>query len=240
MNLIIDIGNTLVKIAVYNNDKEVYFEHFKNITEDDVNHICSKYNPGKAILSNVGNVPANVLTFLQKMPFFIQLDNKTKLPIKNNYGSPETLGYDRIAAVVGACILFPNKNVLVIDSGTAITYDIITKQLEYMGGAISPGLQLRYNALHNFTAKLPQLEKEDNIKFVGKTTSECIHSGVVNGITGEMNHFIEEISSIYDDCQIVLTGGDSIFFANKLKNSIFVNLKLSIIGLNRILEFNAK
>jgi len=143
-----------------------------------------------------------------------------------------------LAGAVGANYLFPDRHVLVVDIGTAITYDLVTRQGVYKGGAISPGLRLRFKALNSYTTKLPLIEKYEVVDIIGSSTVECISSGVINGTALEIDGYIDKISSIYDDCMVVLTGGDAYFLANMLKNSIFVNPFLMVIGLNRILEFN--
>ena len=170
----------------------------------------------------------------------IELDQSTSIPLVNKYRTPETLGYDRIAAAVGAYTICPHTNVLVIDAGTAITYDIVNSEGEFMGGNISPGLEIRFKALNKYTTRLPHLERpEEKPPLVGSSTKEAIEAGVVNGILFEMDGFIGTIGQDHPQLKVVLTGGDAKYFEGKLKSSIFVDLNLNLIGLNRILEHNA-
>jgi type III pantothenate kinase len=139
---------------------------------------------------------------------------------------------------VAANFLYPEKDILVIDAGTAITYEIVTSKGEYKGGAISPGIVLRFKSLNDHTVKLPLLEKTNEFPIIGTNTSECILSGVLNGVISEIDGYIDSVKINFPEIYVLLTGGDSNFFANKLKNSIFVNQNLLTIGLNRILELN--
>jgi type III pantothenate kinase len=240
MNLIIDIGNTFTKVAITDGDNLVFADRFEELSIKTFKEILSKYSPEKGIISAVGKKNDDLFdTFKQNLPI-IELDHNTPLPISNQYKTPETLGRDRIAAVVGANYLYPNEDLLVIDSGTAITYDLITNKAQYLGGAISPGITLRYKSLNQHTANLPLVTSTLNNFIVGASTAECIESGVLNGVVGEIEYFIDRYKEEFPNIKVVFTGGDANFFVNKLKNSIFVVQNLVIIGLNRILEFNAK
>lgn len=195
----------------------------------------------QAILSSVKPVEEELIRFLsQNFQLFIELDHHTPLPIENLYETPETLGKDRIAAAVGANELFPGQNILIIDAGTAITYDVVSEKNEFLGGNISPGLQMRFKALNQFTGKLPMINYSDEFQLIGRNTEEAIRAGVQNGILYEIERTIETFNRNYENLQIVMTGGDSIFFDKKLNYSIFVHFNLTLIGLNRILEHNAK
>jgi type III pantothenate kinase len=195
----------------------------------------------KAILSSVKTVDEELLQFLrEQFDFFVELDHQTKLPIANLYETPETLGKDRLAAAVGANELFPDQNILIIDAGTAITYDLVSENNEFLGGNISPGMQMRYKALNQYTGKLPLVEYSDDFELVGGNTVDAIRAGVQNGIVYEMNGTIDSFNRIYENLQIVMTGGDSIFFDKILNYTIFVHFNLTLIGLNRILEHNAE
>ena len=170
----------------------------------------------------------------------IELDHFTPIPVVNKYRTPDTLGYDRIAAAVGAYTICPGKNVLVIDAGTAITYDIVTADGEFLGGNISQGVEIRFKSLNKYTNRLPLLERPEHAPpLLGSSTREAIQSGIINGLLFEMDGFIDAISKEYPKLQVVLTGGDANYFVGKLKNSIFVDPNLNLIGLNRILEHNA-
>ena len=195
----------------------------------------------QAILSSVKPVDDEILQFLsESFDLFIELDHETELPIKNLYETPETLGKDRIAAAVGANEFFPNQNLLIIDAGTAITYDLVSEKNEFIGGNISPGLQMRFKALNQFTGKLPLVSYFDEFQNIGRNTTEAIRAGVQNGILYEIAQTIELFNKNYQNLQIVMTGGDSIFFDKKLNYTIFVHFNITLIGLNRILEYNAK
>ena len=168
----------------------------------------------------------------------LRLDSNTKLPFKNLYKTPKTLGVDRMALVSASVNQYPDSNVLIIDAGTCITYDFVNSEGEYLGGAISPGIKLRYQSLNNFTANLPLLEAEIPNGIIGDSTSQAIHSGVINGILRELDGIIAEYQKKYPDLTVILTGGDSNFLSNQLKNSIFANSNFLLEGLNYILEFN--
>ncbi|RPH29955.1 MAG: type III pantothenate kinase [Bacteroidales bacterium] len=240
MNLIIDIGNTLTKVAITDNDNVVFNDRYEILTKEILVNLMTKYSAQRAILSVVGRKDIELINLIKAQLPTIELDHNTNLPITNHYKTPETLGLDRIAAVVGANYLYPSTNLLVIDSGTAITFDLIDSNANYLGGAISPGVSLRYKSLHQHTANLPFLTSLDNNSIIGQTTKECIESGVLNGVIGEADNYICRVKEEFPSIKVVFTGGDANFFVNKLKNSIFVVQNLVIIGLNRILDFNAK
>ena len=239
MNLIIDIGNTRTKLSVYNNGQLLFQESFINIDSDTIKNICSDKIITHAIIAATGNLPDFIIPDLEEVKVStITLNHRTSLPIKINYHTPESLGMDRLAGVTGATILFKNQNCLVIDAGTAITYDFISAEKTFEGGSISPGMQMRYKGLHDYTDKLPLLSPEDENIQIGKNTKEAIISGIQHGITYEMNGQITHFKKIYDDLKVILTGGDALFFEKYLKKPIFVEPNLIGIGLNNILEHN--
>ena len=166
------------------------------------------------------------------------LSSATNVPFVNLYKTPTTLGVDRIALVVGAVNEFPKKNTLIIDAGTCITFDFVNSKSEYLGGAISPGIKMRFDSLNHFTANLPLLEKEEVNDFIGKNTKESINAGVVNGVIQEIDGVINQYKKKYLDLTVVLTGGDTNFLAKQLKSSIFANQNFLLQGLNTILIFN--
>jgi len=240
VNLIIDIGNSYTKVALIDNQQVETIERYEILSVETLELLIKKWQPSKSIISCVGKPNNELINKLQLIQPTIILSSNTKIPIANKYKTPNTLGLDRVAAVVGANYLYPTSDLLVIDSGTAITYDFINSKAEYSGGAISPGIMLRYKSLNQNTANLPLLNTLDLKNLIGENTSECIESGVLNGVIGEVDYFIDKIKLSHPSLKVVITGGNSDFFVNKLKNSIFVVQNLVLIGLNRILEFNAE
>jgi type III pantothenate kinase len=242
MNLVLDLGNSFGKIAVCDNNQVIEAATYDKISNREIAYFNARYSGiNGVIISSVVNYSREIIDYLNNLySTCIELDHFTPIPLENRYRTPETLGYDRIAAAVGAYTIYPGRTVLVIDAGTAITYDIVTAKGEFLGGNISPGLEVRFKSLHKYTTRLPHLERpEEKPPLVGNSTREAIQSGVVNGLMFEVDGFIETISQKYPKLQVVLTGGDANYFVGKLKSSIFVDLNLNLIGLNRILEHNA-
>jgi type III pantothenate kinase len=242
LNLVIDIGNSLTKVAIFDKDEIVLTLSIEELSIARLGELKRTYPfLNKAIISSVADFNSELLKELNKeFNFFIKFDHNTEVPINNLYESKETLGLDRLAAAVGGVSLFPGKNLLIIDAGTAITYDLIDKNNCFLGGNISPGLKTRFRALHKFTSKLPEIEADDQWVDIGKSTEEAIRAGVQNGILFEIDGMIDHVRKSWPDCQPILTGGDLFFFDRKLKNTIFVKFEITLIGLNRILEYNAE
>ncbi len=242
MNLIVDIGNTFTKLFVFENDEIAYFHQFNTNEKYAVNELFIEYPLiTNAIISSVAEVPEELVSQIKKqVQILIMLDAETELPIKNLYKTPETLGKDRLAGIVGAYNIFPKQNVLAIDAGTAITFDFINEKGEYLGGNISPGLNMRFSALNHFTNKLPLLQKQEQFPLIGAGTDEAIIAGVQNGIIFEIESYIARFSADFAELKVILTGGDTFFFAHKLKCTIFAQPFLVAIGLNRILQNNAE
>ncbi|WP_323786970.1 type III pantothenate kinase [Psychroserpens sp.] len=242
MNLIIDVGNTLVKLAVFQDN--VLFEKF--VTPHDgflisIRKVLNKYPIiSKGIISSVGKLnEEDVLAVASEIDILV-LNSETKQPFENLYKTPKTLGVDRIALVSASVQQFSNSNVLIIDAGTCITYDFINTENEYFGGAISPGIRLRYKSLHNLTANLPLLESKLPESIIGNTTDSSIHSGVVFGVLKEIDGVINDYKEKYSDLTVILTGGDTNFLSKQLKNGIFANSNFLLEGLNFILEYNTQ
>ncbi|MDX9853788.1 MAG: type III pantothenate kinase [Tenuifilaceae bacterium] len=241
MNLIIDIGNTLTKVSVVNGQEVVFFNRYERLQPNDIENVVVQFKPQKAIYSAVGAIPTEAIGMMKQLiPYTLELTHSTPVPLLNLYASKATLGLDRLAVAVGASYLYPNTNLLVIDSGTAITYELVTSKGEYLGGAISLGINMRFAALNYYTQRLPKVGLTNSYQLVGTDTESSIQSGVLNGIVNEVIGYILESERKFPNLVTVLTGGDANFFETKLKNNIFVIPNLLTLGLNRILEFNAK
>ncbi len=247
MNLIIDAGNTRIKLAVFAKNNIVYETIASYVTNssgtklfsDEVHLIFKKYqNIKDAIISSVGNFQENELALISDFCKLHVINQSSKLPFKNAYKTPKTLGVDRVALATAAYYKNPKGNSLIIDAGTCITYDFLDEKDVYKGGAISPGVSMRYEALHNQTSKLPLLEKEYPEDFMGNTTASSIHSGVVNGVCQEIEGVIKQYESRIKDLTVILTGGDAHFLSKRLKNGIFADSKFLLMGLNHLLEYN--
>ncbi|PWH81844.1 type III pantothenate kinase [Algibacter marinivivus] len=241
MNLIIDVGNSYVKLAVYK--KTELIDKVIVLLADVVGVVrtlTKKYKGvNRAIISSVGRLAEKDVEAISKCIDLTILNSETNLPFKNLYKTPKTLGVDRIALVCGSIRQFSDKNVLIIDAGTCVTYDFINSDNEYLGGAISPGIRIRYKALNNLTANLPLLESEMPNGIIGRSTDESIHSGVMYGILNEIDGVIELYKQKYSDLTVILTGGDAKFLSKQLKSSIFANPNFLLEGLNFILQFNS-
>nr|WP_294791803.1 type III pantothenate kinase [uncultured Mucilaginibacter sp.] len=243
-NLVIDIGNTHTKLAVFNHNEMVDVARYEDIDTTTIETILQKHNISKAIISSVKKDSRAWEAELKAKATLLYFNAGMVKSINNRYKTPQTLGADRLAAVVGAHNLFPAKNNLVVDGGTCITYDWIDAGGNYFGGSISPGLNMRYNALNHYTAALPLLEPDANFDGVyGDDTITAITSGIQNGIKYELMGFIENYSDNRQDINIILTGGDNVFFDTLLKNSIFAPYikkepHLVLKGLNAAIEHN--
>jgi type III pantothenate kinase len=241
MKLAIDVGNTLVKTAVFNQDEMLSFNRHKDLNADSIETLFQQHNTIKSVI--VGSVRDLPDDFAHLFPTHVQLNilnHHTTLPIVVSYQSPSTLGVDRIAAVVAANHMYPGKNLLVIETGTCITYDFIDDSAVYHGGSISPGLGLRFSALHNFTDKLPLVEPVRDVALVGTTTETSIQSGVINGLIAEIQGIISMYESNYENLTIILSGGNLEYFDKNLKNNIFAVPNIVLRGLNIIQDFNDK
>ena len=237
MNLVLDIGNTNVKAAIFENNrivaqKTVSLGDLGNIIDEFIN----SHNPNHLIASSVSATKEELHELIDNRIPWLFFTNDIPLPISIEYQSPQTLGTDRIAGVMGAFNEFPSKNVLVIDLGTCITYDLLTYDNRYFGGSISPGIAMRYKAVHTFTKNLPDLSPIKNPSLIGQTTAESIHSGIINGAHFEIEGVINAYKDRFGNLITILTGGDSKNFAKELKNTIFADQNLLLKGLNKILK----
>jgi type III pantothenate kinase len=236
MNIAIDAGNTYAKVGWFDEDKLVRYQN-RLLWPDLITEI-QKDLPEKIIFSSVGQTVDVFESALNRDVEIVDLTPDTPLPIVKNYDTPRTLGADRIAASVGAQWLYPGADMLVIDMGTCITYDYLDKTGSFEGGAISPGVKMRFAAVHTFTKRLPQLEPVAEPALTGKSTKSAIESGVMNGMLAEIEGIIERYRHKSSDLRVVVCGGDVPFFESRLKPTIFVVPELVLIGLNRILRYN--
>ncbi len=240
MNLVIDAGNTRVKAAVFQGAelKEKFIFNLDNFSEE-IEKIFSEHpNLTHSIISNVGKLNESALENLQKRLRLFKFDQNISLPFQNNYATPKTLGKDRIALVAAAVFAHKSENVLIIDAGTCITYDFKNANEEYLGGGISPGMHMRFESLHKFTANLPLITPKPDAELIGNSTETSILSGIINGLKMELKGIIESYSAEFEHLTVIYTGGDSQFLSIPLKNSIFANSNFLLEGLNFILEFN--
>lgn len=233
---IIDIGNTRIKTAVF--EKENVLDEGVFIDFSEFLTYSKKQEFNHAIISSVTYTESQLLGMLDFPFLFLSL--KTPLPFQNLYATPETLGVDRKAAVIGARTVFQNCPILAIDLGSCITYDFMDESDSYHGGAISPGLQMRFKAMNQQTARLPlvQLEPEEDPKLTGDSTVTCLRAGVFYGIQFEILGFIQAYQAQYDGLKVIICGGDSKIFESLTKDHIFVIPNLVLRGLNRILTYN--
>jgi len=241
MNLVIDIGNTRCKWAIFEGKTLLTKGLSSELNTSLISEILRSYtNIEASILSSVKSFPKECRTLIESaVPTFIELNYTTPIPIKNGYETPQTLGRDRLAAAIGAHKLFPNNPLLVIDAGTAITIDFVSKSGEFIGGNITPGLQTRFKSLHEFTGKLPLIWPADEFDFIGKNTESAIRAGVQLGIFFEIESYISHFKANNPDLITLLTGGDAIFIAQHINADVHLNEELTLNGLNEILHYNS-
>ena len=242
-NLVVDIGNSFTKIAVFDQDHIVFSDHLSTLDQVKLHQIKEDFKVKNLIISSVKKEIAFDEADLKKHFNYIRFDYLTSTPVKNKYKSPETLGLDRLAAVIGAKHIFKAQQVLIIDAGTCITYDAINDAGEYYGGSISPGIKMRFEAMHHFTSKLPLVNFDQSFnKAFGDNSKDSISSGAVNGILFEAEGFIHQQLKKHPQSKIILCGGDSAFFDSRFKSSIFAHLilhepNLVLIGLNTVFNY---
>ncbi|HKL96397.1 MAG TPA: type III pantothenate kinase [Paludibacteraceae bacterium] len=239
MNLAIDRGNTATKIAVFDHRTLVYQTFIDVCDELQLAVFFEKYPITHVIYSSVVPTDQALLDFMvRKATFFVELTHTTKLPISLNYTTPTTLGRDRIAAMVGAWSLQPNKAAFVIDMGTCITYDFITAEGVFIGGNIAPGLAMRLKAMHLFTGNLPETELQIPSDYLGTSTQQAMLGGAYWGILNEIEGMVAKLKLNYHDFSTFLTGGTTKYFEKQIKNCTFAEPNLVLIGLNEILIYN--
>jgi type III pantothenate kinase len=241
LNLIVDIGNTRIKGALFNGSDLIEHKVY-----DSVSAILSDKTfisrAKRAIIGTVVKEQEGFCSTLSETIPTVAFTSETNIPLHNLYQSVTTLGSDRLAASVGAYYLYPNANVLVIDAGTCIKYNFTNSKNEYLGGGISPGIQMKFRALSEFTSKLPLVKTDflNNIDLVGNKTQNSILSGVLNGTIAEVDGIIDNYKLKFDNLICILTGGDSEYLAKRLKNTIFAHQNLVLKGLNDILNYNSE
>lgn len=251
MLLAIDVGNTRIKAAVFEGNTLLESGNFKkDELQKNIETILNTYPKiTDLIVASVGNVDRELFLFWNKRINIHFVTHETSFPFQNRYTTPHTLGIDRMVLSAGAVMQFPNKNRLVIDAGTCITYDFVTEKDKYLGGAVSPGIRLRYESLHHYTANLPlltieNLQEDENknlkLELIGNSTQQSIHSGVINGVVNEIEGFITQYQTQYSNFIIILTGGDTEFLAKRLKNTIFANSNFLLESLNQIFQYKIK
>lgn len=238
MNLVIDVGNTRIKYAFF--DKNEFLEMGYDL--DTLVHKIYLFKEQKVeinlFLSGSGNMEPQIRQKLLGLADFrLEADPEMKLPIRLGYDTPRSLGFDRIAVCAGANELYPRHNLLVIDSGTAITYNYVNEEGEFQGGNISPGMEIRFRALHQYTAKLPYVESRMEYGGIGKNTPDAIANGVMEGILFEVKGYIDDFCKREKNALVLITGGNSRFLRHRLSDEVCFNENLGFIGLNRILEY---
>jgi len=238
VNIVIDQGNTSAKVALFYGYKLFTSFIFKPLTADKLRKLLNKFSPSCGILCSVTEINPEITELLESslLKFYV-FDHTLMLPIQIDYKTPQTLGKDRVAALVGAWRNHKDRDILVIDSGTAVTYDLLSASGVYLGGNISPGMTIRFKALNKYTKRLPLLDEQGDLPKLGYDTETAIRSGVVGGIIKEMNAYIDEYKREYPGLLVFLTGGHSFYFETKLKNSTFADGNLVLTGLNEILNY---
>lgn len=237
MHLCIDVGNTRWKTGIFEHGELIKFHAFNsNQAFDEISSLLYNHSIDNTIYSSVRFINKEIVDLLDSKTRLTQFDHKTPLPISNEYLSPQTLGLDRLAAIMG--VFGDTENALVIDAGTCITYDLLIDGARYLGGNISPGLDMRFRAVNTFTDKLPRLEQKQLTALYGRTTDEAIEIGIGQGICHEIEGFIDQYGDKYTSIKVFITGGDSNYLVEYLKKKIFVRPNLVLEGLSKILIHN--
>ena len=240
MNLIIDIGNSFVKVAIMDGDEILWKERYSSPQEFDALAIKGRWPQiARAIVASTAVDTLSVAEALREAGIeVLEMSSLTPVPIGNEYATPETLGVDRLAAAVAAVEVIGCRDCIIVDFGSAITIDFVKDGI-YRGGNISPGVEMRFRALHDYTKRLPKCQPTDEVLEMGRTTSQAIEQGVMQGIENEIRGYIEAFCKKNAKISIIFAGGDAIFFDKRIKNAIFAKCDLVITGLNRILDYNA-
>ena len=236
--LCLDFGNTRLKAALFENDIFKVELELGDDSNETIEKLLEQYQPQKSILSSVINHNPGVETILSEQTRFHKLSHLTKANFTTPVGKPETIGADRLALVAAAVHYFPRKNNLVVGLGSCITYNFINQDHEFLGGSISPGMEMRFKSMNQQTALLPLVQKDWNFPIIGYDTKTNLQSGVIAGITYEIGGFIDFYAQKYANFNVVLTGGDAGYFARQLKNRIFADLNFLFKGLYALSETN--
>lgn len=239
MNLAIDIGNTRSKYAFFDENQMVESGKIGDLV--GLGSFLSERSSDfeRAIICSVNHSQQDLAEFIPVEKQVLYLNHLTPVPITMTYATPQTLGMDRLAAAVGGNYMFSNRAVMVIDIGTCITYDFINAQGVFEGGVISPGVELRYKAMHDYTARLPLLSDREDEGLIGTSTTSAMKSGVINGIVGEIEYMVSQFLLKSPDLKVIITGGGAKIFESRIKADIFVALEIVLVGLNRVLDYNA-
>ena len=242
MNLCIDQGNSRTKVALMTDDGKIIKDFiYRQFSSAEVERLFELYDITDSIVSSVVDIEAAVVNTLHRLSqHFVLFDHMTPVPVFNRYESPRTLGLDRLAAAVGAKCLCPDENLLIIDAGSAITYDFVTAEGEYIGGNIAPGIKMRLTVLHRMTKKLPLVEVEENelLPLFGKNTRDAIAAGVIRGVAYEVKGYMRTLKEKMPHFQTFLTGGHAPFVLKNVRMEMRYEKNLVLIGLNEILRFN--
>jgi type III pantothenate kinase len=240
MKQVLDLGNTNKKICVFQQGRLVHLEISVQLSLRTLKEVVSNHPQiTDGIMASVVTIPAYLKNFLEEhLSRFIELNNRTPVPIVNKYKTPGRLGKDRLACAVAGTSMFSGFPVLVINAGTCITYDFVNAGGEYLGGGISPGLRMRFRALHTFTEKLPLVDLAENVPLIGDDTEDSIASGVVNGVVEEIKGVVRLYRQQYPNLQVVLSGGDAEYLDKHMKIRIFAFPNIVLVGLYEILEYN--
>ncbi|HEX6180725.1 MAG TPA: type III pantothenate kinase [Chitinophagaceae bacterium] len=236
--LCFDFGNTRKKVAVFRKDKIEEVIVLNDDSSQTIDYLVKKYQPQKTILSSVIDHNPQVDESLLSASKFHRLNHLTKIGFTTPVGKPETIGADRLALCAAAVHFYPSMNNLVIGMGTCVTYNFINKYHEFLGGAISPGMEMRLKAMHQFTARLPLIPADSNVPLIGYDTRTNLLSGAVIGLAKEIDGFIDAYDEKYGNFNVLLTGGDLVHLASHLKNKIFADPDLIFKGLYAISEVN--
>ena len=236
--LCLDFGNTRLKAAIFKNDEMVKEFFLVDDSVETITPILDQYDPGRSILSSVINHNSAIEILLSSRTVFHKLSHLTTVNFTSPVGKPETIGADRLALVAAAVHFYPGKNNLVIGLGSCITYNFVNQYHQFLGGSISPGMDMRFKAMNDFTAKLPLVQADWNYPLIGYDTKTNLQSGVITGIACEIEGFIEKYTQKYGNFNVVLTGGNSAYFASQLKNKIFADYNFLFKGLYALSELN--